>query len=251
MINVAKEIERVNDIFKASGVQTRNAEKEIKKVIPEKPKVEDVLEEKKEKMSEIAQKAIDIDNTEKEKLEKQKKRTIIPRYVITNHLQAYIVDYIRAQMKQGYTLDILKQHLLNQGYKPMDVLKAINHIKNIPEDMQSRTGFEFKEFKQADEELPQESIIKPKESVVKKSYLLNEKQKQVLELISKCPFLGTAQVYQYLKLSARKGNELRKQLIEMGLIKVEEQRNDKGWKKILTLTEEANTALENPGNIAE
>ena len=63
--------------------------------------------------------------------------------------------------------------------------------------------------------------------------------------------MGTAQVYKYLKLSARKGNELKKQLVDSGLIKVEEKRNDKGWKKVLVPTDEASIALENPVNTAE
>ncbi|MBL7100391.1 MAG: ATP-binding protein [Nanoarchaeota archaeon] len=251
IVNVAKEIERVNEIFKVSGVETKEVEQEVEKIIPE----VETLEEKREKITEIAQEAVDKDNIEKERLEKEKKRTVIPRYVITNHLQAYIVDYIRAQMKQGYSLDVLKQHLLNQGYKVFDILKAVNHIKKVPEEIQSRTGLELKEFKQVDGSLPKQAVIekhiKSPKITTKKSYLLNEKQKQILELISKYPYLGTAQVYRYLKLSARKGNELRKQLIDNGLIKVEEQRNDKGWKKILVPTDEVSTALKNPGNIAE
>ncbi len=241
IVNIAKDMERVSQLFKISGVDTTKIDEEVEELIQEKPR----LEEKQETIVKIAQEAIDKEEVEKEKLKMQEKRRIIPRNFITNHLQAYIVDYIRAQMKKGYSLEILKQHLLNQGYKPFDVLKAINHIRNVPEDLQSRTGFEFKEFREADETIGKTSVQ------IQKSCSLTQKQKQILELISKYPTLGTAQVYQYLSLSARKGNELRKELIDMGLLKVEEQRSDKGWKKILTPTETTRAALESPVLAAE
>jgi hypothetical protein len=247
IVNIAKDMERVSQLFKISGVDTTKIDEEVEELTQEKP----VLEEKKETIAKIAQEAIKKDEAEKEKIKMQEKRRIIPRHFITNHLQAYIVDYIRAQMKKGYSLEILKQHLLNQGYKPFDVLKAINHIRNVPEDLQSRTGFEFKEFKEADETIKTDKVIEKASVQIQKSCSLTQKQKQVLELISKYPTLGTAQVYQYLSLSARKGNELRKELIDMGLLKVEEQRSDKGWKKILSPTETARAALENPVLTAE
>lgn len=244
MINVAKEIERVNQIFNISGVDTARVEREAEKITKEPEVIEEVVK-KQEAAAEIAQKAVDKDNAEREKAEREKKRRIIPRYVITNHFQAYLVDYLRAQMENGYSLEVLKQHLLNQGYKLFDIIKAVNHIKRVPQELQSRTGLEHKELREADE-----TLKNPSEHV-KKSYSLNEKQKQILDLVSKYPFLGTAKIYQYLNFSARKGNELRKELMDMGLLKVEEQRSDKGWKKILMPTEEAKTALENPVLSAE
>lgn len=244
IINVAKEIERVNQIFNISGVDTARVEREAEKITKEPEIIEEVVK-KQEAAAEIAQKAVDKDNAEREKAEREKKRRIIPRYVITNHFQAYLVDYLRAQMENGYSLEVLKQHLLNQGYKLFDIIKAVNHIKRVPQELQSRTGLEHKELREADE-----TLKNPSEHV-KKSYSLNEKQKQILDLVSKYPFLGTAKIYQYLNFSARKGNELRKELMDMGLLKVEEQRSDKGWKKILMPTEEAKTALENPVLSAE
>ncbi len=242
IINIAEDMAKVSQIFKISGVDTTKLDEEVEQIVQQ---PEEILDEKQETISKIAQKAVDKDNAEKEKIERESKKRIIPRHFITNHLQAYIVDYLRAQMKKGYSLEILKQHLLNQGYKPFDILKAINHIRNVPEDLQSRTGFEFKEFKEADKTIGKTSVQ------IQKSYSLTQKQKQVLELISKYPTLGTAKVYQYLGLSARKGNELRKELIDMGLLRIEEQRSDKGWKKILTPTETTRAALESPVLAAE
>lgn len=49
--------------------------------------------------------------------------------------------------------------------------------------------------------------------------------------------LPTTQIYNELKLSARKGNEMKKTLLYLDLINETEVRNEKGWKKILELTE--------------
>ncbi len=257
IINVVKEIERVNEIFKISGVDTKNVEQEAKKIIPENLKENHLvsgndLEVKKEILAKKAQRVIDKHYEEKKRIENERKKRIIPKHFLTNHFQAYIVDYLRAQMKHGYSIDILKQHLINQGYKIFDIMKAISHIQNVPVDMQSTTGLRMKEFEQKDKCLnkfefnSRKTEKPPAGQYPKDSCSLNEMQKKVLEFISKNPFLGTAKIYQYLGLSARKGNELRKQLIDMGLIKVKEERNKKGWKKILIPTEEARTLLENP-----
>ena len=47
---------------------------------------------------------------------------------------------------------------------------------------------------------------------------------------------GTVEIYNKLGLSSRKGNKIKKELMEKNLIAIEEVRNDKGWKKIIRLT---------------
>lgn len=244
--NVTKELARMNEIFKRSGVDTKHVDRDIEELIPkEEPKKEPDVQ----KISQIAQKLVDEDVKRKEAEERAQKRRIIPRYFVTNHLQAYIVEYLREQLKHGYSLDVLKQHLLAQGYKSFDVIRAISHLRNVPEELQVRDAFAIRDVNTTEQSLHKQKVYK--HAQVQKSYSLNEKQKQVLEFISKRPYMGTAQIYRFLNLSARKGNKLRKELIGMGLLKVEEQRNDKGWKKILLPTATAITALENPEIRAE
>jgi len=43
------------------------------------------------------------------------------------------------------------------------------------------------------------------------------------------------EVYQQIGLSARKRTNIKKQLQEKGLIKIEEIKYDKGWKKLIRL----------------
>ncbi|MEA3378248.1 MAG: DUF87 domain-containing protein [Nanoarchaeota archaeon] len=68
---------------------------------------------------------------------------------------------------------------------------------------------------------------------ISKSCSLNKQQKQFLDFISQYPQYGTTQVYKALNLSARKGNKIKKELEDFGLIEVEEKRSICGWKKVL------------------
>jgi len=45
------------------------------------------------------------------------------------------------------------------------------------------------------------------------------------------------EVYRQIGLSARKGTEVKKELEEEGLIKVEEVKYEKGWKKLIRLNQ--------------
>jgi hypothetical protein len=47
--------------------------------------------------------------------------------------------------------------------------------------------------------------------------------------------LSTVEVYQKIGLSARKGTNAKKALEEKGLIKILEEKYDKGWKKLIRL----------------
>lgn len=50
---------------------------------------------------------------------------------------------------------------------------------------------------------------------------------------------STVEIYKQVGLSARKGNVTKNKLLEKGLIKIEEERTDKGWKKYIRLTSAA------------
>jgi len=47
--------------------------------------------------------------------------------------------------------------------------------------------------------------------------------------------LSTVNVYKEVGLSARKGNQIKKELMEKGLIKIKEEKYDKGWRKIMQI----------------
>jgi hypothetical protein len=47
--------------------------------------------------------------------------------------------------------------------------------------------------------------------------------------------LSSVEVYKQIGLSARKGTKIKKELLELGKIKVIEEKNEKGWRKIIRL----------------
>jgi len=47
---------------------------------------------------------------------------------------------------------------------------------------------------------------------------------------------STIELYSRLGLSARKGNKIKNELLQEGKIKIQEKKNSKGWKKIITLS---------------
>jgi hypothetical protein len=78
---------------------------------------------------------------------------------------------------------------------------------------------------------------------VSHSFDLAKEQKRFLSFCKKKPRMGIAMVYKNLKLSARKGNELRQVLEGLGFIKVVETKDQKGWKKTIQLTALGDKAL--------
>ncbi|MFH1451880.1 MAG: DUF87 domain-containing protein [archaeon] len=67
---------------------------------------------------------------------------------------------------------------------------------------------------------------------------LNPEQQVFIEFLQNNPdhTLSTVEVYQKVGLSARKGTNVKKELEEMGLIKIEEEKYNKGWKKLIRLS---------------
>lgn len=76
------------------------------------------------------------------------------------------------------------------------------------------------------------------------SYSFSKQQKKFLQHVKKHPGMGVSQAYQALDLSARKGNEIKQELEQLGFIKVVEAKDSKGWKKKIQLTELGEKALE-------
>lgn len=79
------------------------------------------------------------------------------------------------------------------------------------------------------------------ESILSNS--LTKQQKEFIDYLRRYPQYGTAQVYKALNLSARQGDKIKKELVGLGLVEVEEVRNERGWKKIL----KPSSLAENPG----
>ncbi len=134
--------------------------------------------------------------------------------------QKLIYDYIKAHLKAGISLEKIKDTLeksKTQGnYSSSDIIQATNLIfKNYPE--QPKT------------------IKKQTPTLIE----LNTNEKIFMKFLEDNPNhnLATTQIYKQTGLSARKGTETKKSLEQKGLIKIEEIKYEKGWKKIIKLTQ--------------
>jgi predicted transcriptional regulator len=67
---------------------------------------------------------------------------------------------------------------------------------------------------------------------------LNTDEQVFVEFLQKNPehTLSTTEVYKQIGLSARKGTNAKKNLEQKGLIKIEEVKYNKGWKKLIRLS---------------
>jgi len=124
--------------------------------------------------------------------------------------QKLIYDYIDSHLKAGIPLTEIKQILekskVQGNYTSKDISKAIDLI-------------------------PKEKNKQPVESG------LTLEENSFIDFLQKNPNhnLATTQVYKKIGLSARKGTNIKKKLEEKGLIKIQEIKYEKGWKKIIQL----------------
>lgn len=78
---------------------------------------------------------------------------------------------------------------------------------------------------------------------ISQSFNLAKEQKKFLRFCKNKPKMGVAMVYESLGLSARKGNELKQELLGLGFIQVVETKDQKGWKKTIKLTDLGKKAI--------
>ena len=131
-----------------------------------------------------------------------------------NHIQLYLAGEIKKFMKSGFEPSKIRDYLAKQGYKTQDISRALKNVSRDPKIIE-----ETKSFLNA-----------------------NETAKLFLKAIKTKP-LPTTEVYKKIKISARKGNDVKKQLLFLGLIEEAEQRNKKGWKKIIQITDKGLISL--------
>ena len=143
-----------------------------------------------------------------------------------NPKQKILYSFINKKIEEGRTL-LQIEHILEKGlheklYSETDILKATNFaLKN-----------QFKKFPkkiEEDNKLQNKSIINVKN--------LNEEEKKFLNFLEKnpCHNYSTVELYNKMGFSSRKGNNIKKSLMEKDLIKIEEFRDPKGWKKFIKL----------------
>jgi hypothetical protein len=148
-------------------------------------------------------------------IKKKYKVDVIKESVNTiNHIQIYLVGEIKKFMSSGIEVSKIREHFLKEGYKRIDIDRALRNVAEMPENIQEI-----------------ESFLNSNKSA--KSFLKTILQRGI----------PTTQVYQKIGVSARIGNELKKQLLYLGLIEEVVEKNEKGWKKMIQLTDKGAISL--------
>jgi len=137
-----------------------------------------------------------------------------------NEIQKMLYEYITEHVDAGMPLEevenILEKSKTQGNYNSSDIMSAVNKVF----ENQLKTTFK-------------------KDSATNKCIqnAENSDEQVFLEFLQNNPnhTLSTTEVYQKIGLSARKGTRTKNSLEEKGLIKIEEIKYDKGWKKIIRL----------------
>ena len=142
-----------------------------------------------------------------------------------NQTQEVLFNFINKNLDQGKTLTqiekLLENGLFESQYSQTDILTSINFALNKKLNEQKQI------FEKAEEQI--NNI--PKD--------ITEDQKRFISFLSLNPNHkhNTIELYKKISFSARKGNQIKKQLMEKQLIKVEEQKNSRGWQKFIRLSQ--------------
>ncbi|NCN51774.1 ATP-binding protein [archaeon] len=145
-----------------------------------------------------------------------------------NKTQKVLFEFVKSKLSEGKTL-IQVERLLDSGivsgyYSKKDVLIVVN-----------RALSEKLKVKQEKEVVQNGTPIK--ENIKLPDTLTKEELSLVNFLMSNLNHnLATVKLYQLIGLSSRKGNVVKDKLLEKGIIQIEEERNVKGWKKLIKLS---------------
>jgi hypothetical protein len=176
----------------------------------------------------------------------------LPKSLLTK-AQEILLEYVETKMSQGTELKeinaVMESHPERNLFTNTDISKVINFAleKRIAELNQEeieqttvRTQISKEEVKeelakrreQAKE--PVEVKEEPKDKIAQIEDLSQEQEK-FLRFLDSNPNhdLTTVNAYKEVGLSPRKGNVVKNELLERKLIKIQEEKNDKGWKKLI------------------
>ena len=137
-------------------------------------------------------------------------------------VQNTIYEYITAHVEAGVPLEeiekILEKSKTQGNYTSSDIMTAVNKA------FENQLVVTFKKKDVTDQCIQMGD---------------NPNEQVFIEFLQKNPdhTLSTTEVYRQIGLSARKGTQTKKELEEKGLIKIEAIKYDKGWKKIIRLTQ--------------
>jgi hypothetical protein len=156
-----------------------------------------------------------------------------------NQTQKVLYDFVLEQVSNGKNLreieKILEEGLNEKYYTESDVLRVINFTLN--NEFGKFSLFSSEEpVKPKSYENPKVEKITINEEPDFMKYLKGEEKEFMIYLVGNPNHnLSTVELYSKMGLSTRKGNILKNELENKGLIAIREEKNEKGWKKLIRL----------------
>lgn len=144
----------------------------------------------------------------------------------SEYIQKVLYKFVKEELEKGYDLKniekVLEKGLSQNAYTQQDILIVINKAlgKKLKESLEdSETPITYS---------------------VSHDYLsdFNDEEKSFLNFLISYPEhdYSTVELYKRIGLSSRKGNKIKDELLEKGIIEIQEQKYDNGWKKFIRLS---------------
>ncbi|MGY4884286.1 MAG: ATP-binding protein [Nanobdellota archaeon] len=162
-------------------------------------------------------------------------------------VQDVLYDFIKKQVEKGRTIKeaekMLEEGLPEKLYKEADIFLATNYAlgrvltKTDYLNSVNKNRFSDNEEYFVSQDVDNNVIEFTYDNNLSKNKTLSDEDK-FTDFLRKNPShtKSTVEIYNIIGLSTRKGNILKNKLLTKGLIKVQEERSDKGWKKIIRLS---------------
>jgi len=167
------------------------------------------------------------------KIKTEIKETFVEDLTGLTETQKILYDFVKNRLKDGENLIeielALEERLEEQVYNLVDVLTVLNRAiqnkirgKKVVREIQVVESDPIKKEARQFQEVP--------------NGLSSDQNKFLVFLKQHSEHnLNTTSLYKAVGLSARKGNNVKNELLEKGLIKIQEIKYDKGWKKLIRL----------------
>ncbi len=149
---------------------------------------------------------------------------------LTSYINKTLVTYISENSQKGFSLQKIKDKLLQSGYNEID-------IYNAAIEAQKSTSIILDKFNDKKSNVYKEST--------NNIYKLNKQEINFLQAIANNTQKGITHIYKELDFSMRKGNKIKDNCIDNGLITLEEIKHERGWIKRPILTEKGLQLLRN------
>lgn len=150
-----------------------------------------------------------------------------------NHLQKGVYDQIISRLREKKTIKDAKKSFLNEKYRHADINQAFKYFAFTPE------GKKIIKFLDIYHNLITKSHSKN---------LTNTDPIGIYHFMQKLQKigdnLGVTEFYKEIKVSSRRGNDLKNSLTQLGLVDVREIRSEKGMTKHIGLTSQGATVME-------